>query len=1190
MPRRTRPALLPARSVRRVCRLLAVVSAVLIGAFAVPGMAGLAFAQAAPAAQTLRVGVYDNPPKVFQLPDGQATGSFIELLREMAKLESWQLEFVRCDWEACLQMLQNGELDLMPDVAPSATRSAALDFHQQPAMHSWSQLYSRPGLRMESVLDLDNKSVAVLTGSVQTEALKQMLTGFNVRFSIVPAESPAQAFELTRSGLADVAATSFHFGDYRSKEFGLVRTPVMFQATALYFATARQRHPEVLSAIDRHLAAWVPDADSPYHRVLRTWGLKSTEAPIAGLLRNAVTGVLLLGVLPLLSVLWLRRSVRLSTRALRRSNDQLQATLRAVPDVLLEIDEAGTHHEVHAARAELLIEPAQTMLGKRLQDTLPPLAAEICMKAILEARDHGVSSGQLISLPLPQGQRWFELSVARKDMPDGAAARYIMLSRDVTERQQAQAALAQLTGLYAAISQCNEAIVRSTDQQDLLQRVCQAAVDHGGMAMAWVGRMDPDRLRVLPVASYGHGTEFLKNLEVSLAPGSATGEGPTAIAVRTDQPYWCQDFQADPRLAYWHDKGRAFGWAALASVPLHLLGQVTGVLVLYAARTGAFDDAAQQLLLRMAGNLDVALERHHLQAERERLTQRIMESEEQYRELTESINDVIWTQDPKTFRYLYVSPAVQRLRGYTAQELMSDPMGALMQTEDAERMRGQMVQDVADFEAGRRSTHDVRVTELELPRKGGGTVWVEVIANLVLSPRTGRLEIHGVTRDISERKTAQARIAHLAEFDHLTGLPNRAQLRRLFEQALALARRAEQNLAVLFLDLDHFKHINDSLGHDVGDQLLVQMAQRLQAERRSSDVCCRMGGDEFILVLPDTDAPGAAQAARRLLERTAEPCWVGNHEIASSVSMGIAMFPHDGTDMDTLLRNADVAMYQAKSEGRQDFRFFTPEMQARSDRTLVLSTALTQALARQQLSLHYQPLVDLHSGAVVGAEALLRWQHPQLGAVSPAEFIAVAENNGQILAIGEWVLQQAAQQASLWVQSGTPLTVAVNISAVQFRRPDFAQSVAAALSNSQLPAQWLELELTESIAMGDPKAAAGTMDQLHALGVRLAIDDFGTGYSSLGYLRRLRFHKLKIDQSFVRDIGRDSDDEAIILAMIGLANSLGLITLAEGVETPEQARFLQLHGCQHMQGFQISPALRVEQFEGFLREHQPRPL
>ena len=447
-----------------------------------------------------------------------------------------------------------------------------------------------------------------------------------------------------------------------------------------------------------------------------------------------------------------------------------------------------------------------------------------------------------------------------------------------------------------------------------------------------------------------------------------------------------------------------------------------------------------------------------------------------------------------------------------------------------------------------------------------------------------------LARDITEQHAALEKIEHLAHFDHLTGLPNRALLAERAAQTIAQQRDSGGTLAVLFLDLDHFKNVNDSLGHRLGDVLLLTLGQRLQNLARPQDTVSRLGGDEFLLLVPDTGPEAAAQLATEVLQSLSQPCQIDGHELSTTLSLGISIFPKDGEHFDTLYQRADAAMYRAKRSGRNRYSFFTADLEASSARALLLENALHRALERQQFALHYQAQVSLQTGHIIGAEALLRWQHPELGAISPAEFIPIAENSGMIVAIGEWVLATATRDAKRWLDQGWGLnTVAVNLSAVQFRHPQLLEMVSRCLTEAQLPGQHIELELTEGAAIDDPASALEVMTQLHQCGAHLSMDDFGTGYSSLNQLKRFPLGKLKIDQSFVRDVGEDASDRAIVTAIIHMAQALGLRTTAEGVETEVQRQFLLEQGCDEGQGYLFSRPLPTPAFEALLQQQRPMP-
>jgi diguanylate cyclase (GGDEF)-like protein/PAS domain S-box-containing protein len=436
-----------------------------------------------------------------------------------------------------------------------------------------------------------------------------------------------------------------------------------------------------------------------------------------------------------------------------------------------------------------------------------------------------------------------------------------------------------------------------------------------------------------------------------------------------------------------------------------------------------------------------------------------------------------------------------------------------------------------------------------------------------------------VFRDVSAARAMAVQMAHSAQHDFLTGLPNRMLLQDRLSQAIILAARHSKKVAVLFLDLDGFKHINDSLGHPVGDKLLQSIAACLVDCVRGSDTVSRQGGDEFVVLLSEVaQAEDAAITARRMLQSVAEAHAIDLHDLHVTTSIGLSVYPDDGLDAETLIKNADTAMYQAKENGRQSYQFFKPVMNVRAVERQSIEESLRRALERQEFTLHYQPKVNLKSGEITGAEALLRWTHPIRGSVSPANFIPVAEDCGLILPIGQWVLFEACKQARAWLNAGLPLvTIAVNISAMEFRGENFLENVFAVLTETGLDPRSLELELTESVLMKRAESAASVLKALRDRGVQVAVDDFGTGYSSLSYLRKFPIDALKIDQSFVRQITITPNDTAIVSAIISMGRSLKLRTVGEGVETLEEMAFLKAHQCDEAQGYFFGrPMLPVE--------------
>ena len=540
----------------------------------------------------------------------------------------------------------------------------------------------------------------------------------------------------------------------------------------------------------------------------------------------------------------------------------------------------------------------------------------------------------------------------------------------------------------------------------------------------------------------------------------------------------------------------------------------------------------------------------------------------------------IWDWDLKRDRW-YASREYYTTLGYPPEFKRGDRDVWLERVHPEDRARVRTT-----IERARTGVPQLYEYEARLRHADGTYHWMSVRGKTVERDRQGvATRMVGVRIDITDQRNAEERIKRLAHYDTLTELPNRALLNELMPKAIALAQSQQESLAMLVLDIDKFRNFNDTFGQTIGDDLLVKVAKRIKEVAPEEDSVARVGADTFVIVLPRAGATLATHTAQRLLDALATPIRIRELELVVTPSIGIALYPAHGSDFDTLLKCADTAMHRAKHHGRNHYLFFTEEMQLRSSRNLVLEIALRHAVDRGELQLYYQPQISLVDGRIIGAEALLRWRNPDLGSVSPAEFIPIIEDSGQILQIGTWVLRTAAAQLRDWFAAGiAPFTLAVNVSSVQFRHPNLSGLISKILRETGVNPRYLELELTERVAADDPLGAIAVMNELHQLGVRIAIDDFGTGYSSLNYLKRFRVHKLKIDQSFVRGLAEDPEDQAIVKAIINLASSLGVETIAEGVEEIEQIAFLRAHGCKEAQGFYFSQPVPADQFTTLLRE------
>lgn len=560
------------------------------------------------------------------------------------------------------------------------------------------------------------------------------------------------------------------------------------------------------------------------------------------------------------------------------------------------------------------------------------------------------------------------------------------------------------------------------------------------------------------------------------------------------------------------------------------------------------------------------------------------QSKQDYEALVQSIEGIVWEADARTSQFVFVSRQAERLLGYPVECWLTDRSFWRDHLHPEDRKWATAYSAKATEE---KRNHDL---EYRMVAADGKTVWFRDLVHVVVE-NDRPLKLRGILVDITKQKIGEERLNYLGHHDPLTGLPNRSLLSDRLNQALSRVRWHLRPVAVLFIDLDRFKIVNDTLGHNMGDLLLKAVAERLRSAVRDGDTISRLGGDEFVIILSDLAQPeDAAKVAEKVLQVFSISFDMGGHEFFMAASIGIALYPDDGEDAETLLKNADTAMYRAKEQGRNNFQIYSPAMNAKAAGRLSMEAQLRRAVERGELSLHYQPKVDLNGGRIVGMEALLRWESPLLGRVPPVEFIPLAEETGLIVPIGEWVIRTVTAQIKAWQASGLPaVPVAVNLSPRQFQ-PNLVQTVSRILNEENLNPSFLGLEVTENMVMKQADATVEMLDRLHALGIELSIDDFGTGYSSLGYLKRFRVNALKIDGSFVRDIPSDADDAAIVAAIITLAHSLKLKVVAEAVETKGQLAFLRSLGCDQIQGDLFSKPLPAAEMECLLKEGRSLPL
>lgn len=807
-----------------------------------------------------------------------------------------------------------------------------------------------------------------------------------------------------------------------------------------------------------------------------------------------------------------------SEEAKQRSDVRLQATIDAIPDLLFETDINGKYYFAHSPNQSLLAAPKEVLIGKTVQEVLPADAAYVVMSAIHQADDEGKSHGKQFELDLPHGKCWFELSVSKKPKLAGEGIRFIALSRDVTERKQSELKLLEST---ASLAKAQASAHLGSWELDLTT-----------MTGTWSDECYRlyNRDSALGAPSY---TEYLELIH----PDDRHIIESTQSQISTQIGTVAHELRTNPSLG-----------------PMHTLSNTLSVV----------RDAAGNAVSVVGTSLDIS---ERKQAELEfRIAATAFESQE----------GMMVTDANKNI--LKVNKAFTKISGYSAEEAVGQTPRLVSSGHHHEDFYASMWQSIAENGGWEGEVWN---------RRKNGEVYPQHLTITAVMDTSGIVTNYVSTfTDVTLRNAAEAEINHLAFYDVLTRLPNRRLLIDRLKHALSAGARLGWGGALLFLDLDHFKTLNDTLGHDVGDLLLRQVAERLTTCMREGDTVARLGGDEFVVMLEDLSKQSleaAAQAeiiANKILATINQPYQLATNTYQTTASIGVVLFSDNDHSQDMLLKHADIAMYQAKKMGRNTLCFFDPNMQEAINIRAALEVDLHRALDNKQFALYYQIQVD-RLGHAIGAEALIRWIHPDRGMISPLEFIPLAEETGMILPIGLWVLETACAQLNAWQAKLTTqnLTLSINVSAKQFYQANFATQVKAAVKRYGVNAMQLKLELTESILLEHIDDTIIKMKELQKIGVQFSLDDFGTGYSSLQYLKLLPLYQLKIDRSFVRDIVIDSSDQAIVRTVIAMAQTLNLDVIAEGVETEVQREILANCDCNSYQGFLFGKAMPIEQFD-----------
>jgi diguanylate cyclase (GGDEF)-like protein/PAS domain S-box-containing protein len=859
---------------------------------------------------------------------------------------------------------------------------------------------------------------------------------------------------------------------------------------------------------------------------------------------------------------------RLQRQTLRKQLDYLT---RYANDIILLLDDRGDIVKANERAVEAYGRPRKDLLGMAIRDLRATDALETFDRHWRAAYDQGVV---FETIHRRADGSLFPVEVSARRVEAGGRVWCQSIIRDITERKHAEERAQRVTHLYNVLSQTNQAIVRHEDPHTLFEDICRIAVELGFLRMAVITRIDLQAQKIFPIAACGATSSFLDSIDYH----NLFGTGSTRVTehvVTTRKPYVCNDVFNDPLLDYRKSAATRFDFQSTALYPLINDGEIFGTLNFYAAEKDFFEPGLTAVLEEMTADIIFALDNFKKEAARKKAEQRLLETTATLTAVYKATPLPIMILDPKG-QPTFWNPAAEQVFGWSKEEVLNRPLPLV----PADRKKN-FSRHLAQVKNG----EPLRGVEVCCQRRNGALLDM-LLFTAPLHDARDRVEgVVALLMDITEQRKAQEHIAYLAHYDPLTGLANRTLLRECFQQEAARAQREGHGLALCLIDLNKFKFVNDALGHSLGDKMLVQVARRLEGCLRSFDLVCRLGGDEFLVLLSGLEpSRNSGSFAEKILDKLAEPFALNGHTVCVTASMGISLFPEDGIDLDTLFRNADTAMYAAKTQGRNNFLFFHGEMDRKIRDRLDLENGLRAALEDKSFFLHYQPQVEVASGRIIGAEALLRYRHPRRGLVPPDKLIPVAEDSGLIVPMGEWIIEEACRQLLLWRQEGlTELCMAINLSPVQIFQENFVERVRAILKACRVPPNNLMFELTESIFMEEGDRVRRTLLDLKGLGVGISLDDFGTGYSSLSYLKRYAVDEIKIDRAFVRDVCKDSSDAAIVRATIQMAHSLGLSIVAEGVETVEQLDFLRGQRCDRYQGYLCSPALSSEEFRALVQ-------
>jgi len=1205
--------------------------------------------------EPLRVGIYQNEPKVFLTETGEPSGFWPELLAAIATAEGWSLDYVPCEWDDCLEAVEAGQLDLMLDVSYSRARTQRFDFNSVPVVSTWSVIYVSKGTTLDSLVDLNGLRLGVLADGVQYDDLSARLSSFDVSVDFRPAADYDTLLQWLDEGEIDAVAINRFTGALAERQHPIQPTDILVAPTQVHFIAPSGQNADVLAAIDRHLQQLKDDPNSAYYDLRGQWLVVDEPFDWPALRRGAfASGAVALMLLLLSMILWNRRLQTVvwqrtqAEAALRESEGWLKRVLSIAEIICWEEDLVKGKIRTFGLQAPTGWQPEhwETSTDTFLSQIIHPDDEERMRAARASALETG---GELViehRVCLSQREVLWVLTTGQV-IPDetGQPLQIIGSSLNITERKKSEQSLqTSKEQLSLSIEVGNIGIwtwYLATDKVEWNNHHFRLlGLEPGEIAPdyhQWRRRVHPDdRDRIdaavkhaletrLPYAEeyrivcpdgtvrwvLGHG-RYLANQQgegdrmigVML---DITQSKQTEAALRQSEATKQQVLEAIPDLLVWmRADGICEGVAtseyftnalspslsigsnqyevlppALAALRRQAIAAVllTGRMQRY-EQTVEVDGSPQYEEVRVVPlEADRVLVMIRDISDRKRAELALAESEQRYRMVTENMTDLVCLHDPQG-QYLYVTPSCQLLLGYTQPELIGQDPYQLFHPNDIDSTR---------------RAHELALAGTATPvryrirHRSGNYIWLETLTKPIWDEAGHLIHLQTTSREVTDQVRMEQQLRHDALHDALTRLPNRLLLMERLELAIKRTQRhPEFQFALLFIDFDRFKFINDSLGHLIGDELLINIAQRFSELLRETDLVARIGGDEFVLLLEETNSCNEAiHVAERVLQDLQTPFCIQGQEIFTSASIGIVMGSVASTTADVLLRDADIAMYQAKAKGHQSsYVIFDPAMHIQVLNRLQLENDLRRAIDQSEFVLYYQPIVSLSTLKIVGFESLIRWQHPTKGLLTPDKFIATVEETDLILPIGAWTMLTACQQVSQWQAqniAGPDLHLTVNLSVKQLWHNVLIQQLEQALQVSQIRPGCLTLEITESLLMENIEATHELLQQVQAMGANISIDDFGTGYSSLSYLHQLPVDSLKIDRAFVSPPVASHKNRAIAESIVGLSNLLGLDAIAEGIETPEQLDWLRSLHCEYGQGYLFAKPLPAEQAEHLLR-------